>query len=233
MGASSDQNLNNPGQILTKSLFKFHLYLNYNVCPRSVGFLHNFGIITVHKILLYLFDAGHLRLTDFGLSRRLERGARAFTICGTIQYMAPEVLSGGPYRHADWWSLGMLLILSLSPTYFPVPPEPDHSNMLRKVRDCPYSMPKTFYPALTLLLTEVISYLCKNPAHRLRSLELFQRQTFFRGISFDSQLLQKRPVELILELKNHPNRPNFDCDILHSPTSSTDMSPTLANIDLS
>lgn len=30
---------------------------------------------------------GHLRLADFGLSRRLERGGRAFTICGTIQYM--------------------------------------------------------------------------------------------------------------------------------------------------
>uniref|UniRef100_A0AAZ3P0V8 Protein kinase domain-containing protein n=1 Tax=Oncorhynchus tshawytscha TaxID=74940 RepID=A0AAZ3P0V8_ONCTS len=191
MGASSDQNLNNPGQILTKSLFKFHLYLEYNVCPRLVGFLHNFGIITVHKILLYLFDAGHLRLTDFGLSRRLERGARAFTICGTIQYMAPEVLSGGPYRHAaDWWSLGVLLF-SLVTGKFPVPPEPDHSNMLRKVIDCPYSMPKTFYPALTLLLTEL---LCKNPAHRLHSLELFQRQTFFRGTSFDSQLLQKRPL---------------------------------------
>uniref|UniRef100_A0A4W5MD22 Protein kinase domain-containing protein n=1 Tax=Hucho hucho TaxID=62062 RepID=A0A4W5MD22_9TELE len=57
-----------------------------------------------------LSDQGHLRLADFGLSRRLERGARAFTICGTIQYMAPEVLSGGPYSHAaDWWSLGVLL----------------------------------------------------------------------------------------------------------------------------
>ncbi|XP_038817689.1 ribosomal protein S6 kinase-related protein-like [Salvelinus namaycush] len=209
----------------------------------ALGFLHNFGIMhrDVKMENVLLSDQGHLRLTDFGLSRRLERGSRAFTICGTIQYMAPEVLSGGPYSHAaDWWSLGVLLF-SLVAGKFPVPPEPDHSNMLRKVRDCPYSMPKTFNPALTLLLTEL---LCKNPAHRLRSLERFKRQTFFRGTSFDSQLLQKRPVELILELKNHPDRPaiamrglsmdyfqNFD--ILHSPTSSTDMSPTLANIDLS
>lgn len=35
---------------------------------------------------------GHLRLADFGLSRRLERGGRAFTICGTIQYMGEEKL---------------------------------------------------------------------------------------------------------------------------------------------
>jgi len=79
--------------------------------------------------------AGHLKLTDFGLSRHLRWGERAHTICGTLQYMgkgavggcgggpgrpppgthpltpaAPEVLSGGPYSHvADWWSLGVLL----------------------------------------------------------------------------------------------------------------------------
>lgn len=33
------------------------------------------------------FHSGHLRLSDFGLSLRLKRGGRAFTICGTIQYM--------------------------------------------------------------------------------------------------------------------------------------------------
>jgi len=36
---------------------------------------------------------GHLRLADFGLSRRLERGGRAFTICGTIQYMGKSIIN--------------------------------------------------------------------------------------------------------------------------------------------
>lgn len=59
---------------------------------------------------ILLDERGHLKVTDFGLSRRLSQGARAYTICGTLQYMAPEVLSGGPYNHtADWWSLGVLL----------------------------------------------------------------------------------------------------------------------------
>uniref|UniRef100_A0A8C7QBR7 Ribosomal protein S6 kinase related a n=1 Tax=Oncorhynchus mykiss TaxID=8022 RepID=A0A8C7QBR7_ONCMY len=121
----------------------------------ALGFLHDFGIMhrDVKMENVLLSDQGHLRLADFGLSRRLERGARAFTICGTIQYMAPEVLSGGPYSHAaDWWSLGILLF-SMVTGKFPVPPEPDHCNMLRKVRDCPYSIPKTFRPALALLVS--------------------------------------------------------------------------------
>ncbi|KAK7926153.1 hypothetical protein WMY93_008463 [Mugilogobius chulae] len=114
----------------------------------ALGFLHDIGVIhrDVKMENILLTDNGHLRLADFGLSRRLERGGRAFTICGTIQYMAPEVLSGGPYNHAaDWWSLG-ILIFSLVTGKFPVSPEPDHCSMLRKVRHFPYEMPLTFSP---------------------------------------------------------------------------------------
>ncbi|XP_067102832.1 ribosomal protein S6 kinase-related protein [Osmerus mordax] len=208
----------------------------------ALGCLYDFGIVhrDVKMENVLLTDQGHLRLADFGLSRRLQRGGRAFTICGTIQYMAPEVLSGGPYNHAaDWWSLGIMLF-SLVTGKFPVLPEPDHCKMLKKVRGFPYSMPSTFSPSLALLLTEL---LCKNPACRLHSLERLKKQTFFRGTSFDSQTLQKRPVELILELKNHPDRPakamrglsvaylqNFDCDVLSSPSTPTELSPTLVNI---
>uniref|UniRef100_A0A3B3ZX25 Protein kinase domain-containing protein n=1 Tax=Periophthalmus magnuspinnatus TaxID=409849 RepID=A0A3B3ZX25_9GOBI len=137
---------------------------------------------------------GHLRLADFGLSRRLERGGRAFTICGTIQYMAPEVLSGGPYNHAaDWWSLG-ILISSLVTGKFPVPPEPDHCSMLRKVRHFPYEMPLSFSPPLALLISEL---LCKSPIRRLRTLDRFKRQGFFHGMSFDLALMQREPVETL------------------------------------
>ncbi|KAI2656190.1 Ribosomal protein S6 kinase-related protein [Labeo rohita] len=183
---------------------------------------------------------GHLRLTDFGLSRRLERGDRAFTICGTIQYMAPEVLSGGPYSHAaDWWSLGVLLY-ALATGGFPLPPEADHCDMLSSVSECPYDMPATLSPTLAFLLIEL---LCKIPTRRLRCLELYQNQKFFHGMSFDSQLLQKSPIKPILELKNHPDRPersmrglsldllqNFECDLLNSPSTSADLSPTLMKI---
>uniref|UniRef100_A0A6I8P9V5 Ribosomal protein S6 kinase related n=1 Tax=Ornithorhynchus anatinus TaxID=9258 RepID=A0A6I8P9V5_ORNAN len=77
-----------------------------------LGYLHDLGIthrdVKMENILLD--ERGHLKLTDFGLSRYLPSGGRAYTICGTLQYMAPEVLSGGPYNHAaDWWSLGVLL----------------------------------------------------------------------------------------------------------------------------
>ncbi|XP_034763460.2 ribosomal protein S6 kinase-related protein-like isoform X1 [Acipenser ruthenus] len=187
----------------------------------AVGFLHDFGII--HRDIkmenVLLNDRGHLRLADFGLSRRLERGGKAYTICGTMQYMAPEVLSGGPYNHAaDWWSLGILLF-SLAAGKFPVSAEPDHSSMLRMVRRSEYDMPSTFSPQLSLLLSEL---LCKNPVRRLHHLDRFKKQLFFRGTTFDTHLLQKNPMGLILELKKQRGPElgqgqdpfqNFDCDL--------------------
>ncbi|XP_070685461.1 ribosomal protein S6 kinase-related protein-like [Pempheris klunzingeri] len=209
----------------------------------ALGFLHDLGIMhrDVKMENILLSDRGHLRLSDFGLSRRLKRGGKAFTICGTMQYMAPEVLSGGPYNHAaDWWSLGIMLF-SLATGQFPVPAEPDHVTMLQKVRDFPYVLPTTFSSALILLLTEL---LCKSPANRLRNLDSFKMQAFFRGTSFDSVILQKTPVKVILELRNHPDWAakamrglsldcfdDFDCDkILHSPS---ELSASLASVDLS
>lgn len=63
---------------------------------------------------------GHLKLTDFGMSKRLEgiqveagsqrRVGIEGTICGTPEYIAPEVLQGKPYSSAiDWWTLGCLV----------------------------------------------------------------------------------------------------------------------------
>ncbi|KAM4742261.1 ribosomal protein S6 kinase-related protein-like isoform 2-T2 [Anableps anableps] len=170
----------------------------------ALGFLHDLGIIhrDVKMENILLSDQGHLRLSDFGLSRRLNRGGRAFTVCGTIQYMAPEVLSGGPYSHAaDWWSLGILLF-SLVTGGFPVAAELNHISMLKKVRDCPYVPPKTLSSDLILLLSEL---LCKSPASRLHDLERFKMRAFFRGTSFDPYILQKTPVKFILELRNHPD----------------------------
>ncbi len=78
--------------------------------------LHSLGII--HRDLkpenLLLGSDGHIRLTDFGLAKEMEEGDdegdRLRTICGTSEYMAPEmILKKGYGKAVDWWSLGTLL----------------------------------------------------------------------------------------------------------------------------
>lgn len=49
-------------------------------------------------------------LTDFGLSKEIDELGRSNSMCGTTEYMAPEILlAKGHNKDADWWSVGILL----------------------------------------------------------------------------------------------------------------------------
>ncbi|XP_074311933.1 serine/threonine-protein kinase AtPK2/AtPK19-like [Silene latifolia] len=58
-----------------------------------------------------LLDAdGHVVLTDFGLAKELRENERSNSLCGTVEYMAPEIVLGkGHDKAADWWSVGVLI----------------------------------------------------------------------------------------------------------------------------
>jgi serine/threonine protein kinase len=64
---------------------------------------------------LLLDTKGHIKLVDFGFAKRLgtdESGNpnKTYTLCGTPEYLAPEVFCGKGYTTAvDWWALGILI----------------------------------------------------------------------------------------------------------------------------
>ncbi|KAL5711494.1 non-specific serine/threonine protein kinase [Ranunculus cassubicifolius] len=83
----------------------------------AVSHLHANGIM--HRDLKpenILLDAdGHAMLTDFGLAKEFEEDCRSNSLCGTVEYMAPEIVLGkGHDKAADWWSVGVLLFEMLT-----------------------------------------------------------------------------------------------------------------------
>ncbi|KAL0293575.1 UNVERIFIED_CONTAM: Serine/threonine-protein kinase AtPK2/AtPK19 [Sesamum radiatum] len=78
----------------------------------AVAHLHAHGVM--HRDLKpenILLDAeGHAMLTDFGLAKQFDEETRSNSMCGTLEYMAPEIILGkGHDKAADWWSVGILL----------------------------------------------------------------------------------------------------------------------------
>ena len=78
-----------------------------------LNFLHTNKVIyrdiKPENILLDL--EGHIKLTDFGLSRLCSgNNEKVYTICGTPYYIAPEIIEKKGYNNSvDWWSLGCLM----------------------------------------------------------------------------------------------------------------------------
>lgn len=68
---------------------------------------------------LLIDSGGHLKIADFGFAKVVEK--RTWTLCGTPEYLAPEIIqSKGHGKPVDWWALGILIFEMLAgyPPFF-------------------------------------------------------------------------------------------------------------------
>ena len=75
-------------------------------------------------------DDGYFKMIDFGFAKIVTK--RTFTICGTPEYIAPEILlNQGHGKPVDWWTLGILVYEMLAG--FPPFQDEDPMNIYRKI----------------------------------------------------------------------------------------------------
>ena len=64
---------------------------------------------------ILLDSTGNIKLTDFGLSKESVEDTKTYSFCGTVEYMAPEVVNRrGHTTAADWWSFGVLMVSQIN-----------------------------------------------------------------------------------------------------------------------
>ncbi|XP_074241371.1 microtubule-associated serine/threonine-protein kinase 4 isoform X5 [Saimiri boliviensis] len=193
----------------------------------ALEYLHNYGI--VHRDLkpdnLLVTSMGHIKLTDFGLSKvglmsmttnlyegHIEKDAREFLdkqVCGTPEYIAPEVILRQGYgKPVDWWAMGIILyefLVGCVPFFGDTPEElfgqviSDEINWPEKDE----APPPDAQDLITLLLRQ-------NPLERLGTGGAYEvkQHRFFRSLDWNSLLRQK--AEFIPQLESEDDTSYFD-----------------------
>ncbi|KAG9394240.1 cyclin-dependent kinase protein [Carpediemonas membranifera] len=181
----------------------------------ALEFCHSSGI--VHRDIkpdnILIANDGHLRLIDFGLSslgknrdgpidghasslfqdvtmideEDLTAETRKFSVVGTPEYLAPEVLLGEGHSYpVDWWALGVLMFEML----FGVPPftAPDRDTIFELITSAqlefPYGAELDASPTAMDLMTRLLD---KNPGDRLGSVgdgQEIRAHPFFDGVNW-------------------------------------------------
>ncbi|GEQ69324.1 hypothetical protein JCM33374_g2995 [Metschnikowia sp. JCM 33374] len=197
----------------------------------GIKHLHSLGIVyrDLKPENCLLNSAGHLVLTDFGLSKNIgnDGDADCRSIIGTPEYMAPEIIKGEAYGYpVDWWSLGCVIFDMM--TGKPPFTGKTHKTISDKIIKSKPSFP--FY--LSLDAKDILGKLLqKNPSKRMAVDEkwaTFKAHRFFRKINWDEVENQSAVPPVIPVITDPALAENFSNEFTGMKISDYDLGSSQA-----
>ncbi|KAF9435179.1 Serine/threonine kinase [Entomortierella beljakovae] len=176
--------------------------------------------LKLDNILLTL--DGHVKIADYGLCKeKMPYGTTTRTICGTPEFMAPEIIEEQPYdRSVDWWTFGVLMYeMLLGRAPFSGEEEDD---IYDSIMDDEPMFPQGFGRNEQALLQ---SLLMKVPHLRLGAgpgdAEEIKAHAYFRDVNFDDVYHKRIPPPFHPKITSSKDVSNFDPEFTRESTSET------------
>ena len=175
-------------------------------------------VISLKPENVLIDEDGFALLTDFGLSKENMSGeSQAVSLCGTPEYLAPEVLtSNRSYGKAcDWWSFGVLLyemITGVPPFY-----SRDRSQLFSSIASSEPVFPKYHPPVVKDLLQKL---LVKDPSQRLADADEIMKHPFFAHVNWDIMMERQYETPYRPKVKDPTDTSHFDKSQTSVPVSS-------------
>lgn len=142
---------------------------------------------------LLIDSEGQLKITDFGFAKRIDPTAKTWTLCGTPEYLAPEIiLNKGHGKAVDWWALG-ILIYEMLVGYPPFNNEDRmqlYQDILQGRIEFPSHVSSRAKDLIKKLLTSDLTRRLGNLRNGARDIK---RHPWFRGVDWTA--LQERRVK--------------------------------------
>jgi len=163
---------------------------------------------------------GYLKLTDFGFAKTIEY--RTYTLCGTPEYIAPEVLlNKGHGKPVDWWTLGILIYEMIVgyPPFF----DDEPMGIYQKILGGKIIFPRFFDKNCKLLVKRLLTPdLSKRYGNLKNGVDDIKAHKWFVGLVWEDLLAKKLPTPYTPHVRSADDTSNFE-----EYPESTDQPPSV------
>ncbi|KAL4492097.1 hypothetical protein ABPG73_003045 [Tetrahymena malaccensis] len=170
----------------------------------ALQYLHSQNIVyrDLKPENLLIDKEGHVKIADFGFAKIMD-SARTYTLCGTPEYLAPEIIQGaktGYGKSVDWWALGVLIFEMLSghPPFY----DCDPMGIYQKIVNSVINFPEFFSLRAKDLIRKLLNPNIENRLGCQDDGYSIKNHKWFKGVNWDKIYHKQIPSPWMPQLKS-------------------------------